>query len=56
MHYLNKPNKADVLTDYFQALEGKLHYKHWYFGYYHYYLQTDEKHSVLYDDIIKLDE
>ena len=36
VHYLNKPSKADVLTDYFQALEGKLHYKHWYFGHYHY--------------------
>ena len=56
VHYLNKPSKADVLTDYFQILEGKLHYKHWYFGHYHYYLQADEKHTVLYNDIIKLDE
>ena len=55
VHYLNKPSKADVLTDYFQALEGKLHYKHWYFGHYHYYLQADEKHTVLYNDIIKLE-
>lgn len=56
VHYLNKPSKADILTDYFQKLEGKLQYKHWYFGHYHYYLQTDEKHTVLYDDIVKLDE
>ena len=56
VHYLNKPSKADVLTDYFQALEGKLHYKHWYFGHYHCCLQADEKHTVLYDDIFKLDE
>ena len=56
MHYLNKQSKADILTDYFQKLEGKLQYKHWYFGHYHYCLQADEKHTVLYNDIIKLDE
>ena len=41
----------DVLTDYFQELEEKLQYGHWYFGHYHMDWQLDEKHTVVYRGI-----
>lgn len=48
--------KADVLTDYLQELEGKLEYKHWFFGHYHMELDIDNKHSLLYHAIVPLEE
>ena len=46
----------DILTEYFQELEGKIEYKHWYFGHYHQDMKIDGKHTVLYHGIIALDE
>ncbi len=48
--------EADVLTDYFQNLEGKLTYRHWYFGHYHDDKQVDDKHTLLYHFVVKPDE
>ena len=48
--------EPDILTDYFEQIEKKLKYKHWYFGHYHRNQHIDEKHTVLYQPIIKLDE
>lgn len=45
---------TDILTDYFEKLESKLAYKHWYFGHYHSDLNVDEKHSLLYHGIVQL--
>lgn len=45
---------ADILTDYFQTLEEKLTYRHWYFGHYHDDKPVDEKHTLLYHFITKL--
>lgn len=46
--------KKDVLTDYFDELEGKLRYKCWFCGHYHVNLQLDDRHMVLYEDIVRL--
>jgi hypothetical protein len=46
--------KSDVLTQYFDVLEDKLVYKHWYFGHYHVNESVDNKHTVLYDYVIRL--
>ena len=46
---------TDVLIDYFETLEEKLEYKHWYFGHYHMDMNVDEKHSLLYHGMIPLD-
>ena len=48
--------EADRLTDYFQELEEKLEYKHWYFGHYHKDLNIDKKHTLLYFGMIRLDK
>ncbi len=45
----------DILTDYFEELEGKLAYKHWYFGHYHDDEEIDEKHTLLYYAIVELE-
>lgn len=45
----------DLLTDYLQEIEEKLQYKHWFFGHYHMDLRVDEKHTLLYYEILELD-
>lgn len=47
--------ETDRLTDYFDVLEDKLDFKHWYFGHYHIDREVDEKHRVLYEDVIQID-
>lgn len=46
--------KPDLLTDYLQELEEKIHYQHWYFGHYHRDVNIDDKHTLLYEGMIKL--
>lgn len=48
--------KADKLTDYFDEIEEKLQYIHWFLGHYHMDKKIDEKHSVLYQTIISLED
>lgn len=52
--FLDYPD--DRLTDYFDRLEKKLRYKRWYCGHYHVHIDIDNKHTVLYHEMIKLDE
>lgn len=52
--YNNSCNN-DILTDYFEELEDKLQYKKWFCGHYHKDIQIDEKHIVLYHDIIPIE-
>ena len=47
---------ADLLTDYLEILEQKLHYKHWYFGHYHRDCQPDERHTLVYYAILPLEQ
>jgi len=46
--------EQDSLTQYFHFIEQDIKYKHWYFGHYHEDLNIDEKHTCLYDSIIKI--
>ena len=43
----------DALTAFFDELE-EIDYQHWYFGHYHMDKEVDEKHTVLYNKIIRL--
>lgn len=47
-----KDGTRDILTDYFDELEEKLMYRHWFCGHYHENLRLDERHTVIYTDII----
>ena len=46
----------DLLTDYLETLEQKLHYRHWYFGHYHWDCQPDDKHTLVYYAILPLEQ
>jgi predicted phosphodiesterase len=51
----NKKYTGDILTEYFEKIEDKLKFKHWYFGHYHMNKMLDDKHTVLYEDIVTID-
>lgn len=44
----------DRLTDFLDELEDKLEFKHWYFGHMHQDRDCDEKHTLLYNEIVEL--
>lgn len=46
--------ETDRLTDFLDELEDRLSYKRWYYGHFHRDMDADEKHVVLYDDIVAL--
>ena len=54
--YSTKLYEEDILTKYFDELEDKMNYKRWYCGHYHLNMDVDEKHTVLYETIVPLDE
>lgn len=45
---------ADKLTNYFEKIERKIQYKQWYFGHYHADARIDDKHTLIYKEIIAL--
>ena len=48
-------HEKDILTAYFDELETMLQYKHWFCGHYHVNLTLDERHTVLYQQLIALE-
>lgn len=54
--YMPRFYKPDILTDYFEELEQKLQYKQWYSGHYHINSNVDDKHTILYEKIIPIEE
>lgn len=53
MKYIKEKNE---LNDYFDMLQDKLQYKHWYSGHLHCNETVMEKHTVLYEKIIRIGE
>ncbi len=49
-----KTYPADLLTDFFEELKGKLSYQKWFFGHYHMDKQVDDKHFAVFDSVVKL--
>lgn len=45
---------TDVLTEFLDMLEDKLSYRHWYYGHFHRDADPDERHTVLYDEVVRL--
>lgn len=48
--------EADVLTEYFKELEEVVQYKHWYFGHYHDYADIGENHTLIYREIVPIED
>ncbi len=46
--------ERDILTDYFDGLESTLCFKHWFCGHYHEDLELDDRHTILYENIVSL--
>lgn len=46
----------DHLTNFLDCIRDNVQYKHWYFGHFHEDKQIDDKHSMLYNKIIKIGE
>ena len=44
----------DRLNEWFDTLEDQLSYRQWYFGHYHADAQLDERHRLLYRDIVRV--
>lgn len=59
IEYKGEKYRAVIKRNYFQtnyyAVIVKL-YKHWYFGHFHIDEDIDDKHTVLYNSIIKIGE
>ena len=53
-------NKIDIdngefeLNEYFDNIEKNIEFTHWYFGHLHRDMEIDEKHTILYQNIIKI--
>lgn len=47
---------TDELTDFFDELEDRLGFEHWFFGHFHNDSQLDGRHSVLYQSIVDVED
>lgn len=53
MYYQKENNQ---LNNFFDIIDKKLQYKHWYFGHFHRDQQIDDKHTVVYNNIILINK
>lgn len=49
-------NESNILTQFFNAIEEKVAFKHWYCGHYHMDKEIDNKHTICYNSLIKLED
>ena len=54
IEHMVRHKESDILTDWFESIEDKVDFKHWYFGHYHIDKEIDDKHTALYNKVIKL--
>lgn len=47
--------QPDILTDYFNGIEKKLQFSHWYFGHYHNNANVADKYTLLYNALIPIE-
>lgn len=45
----------DRLTDFLSYVDAFVDFKHWYCGHFHRYIKVDDKHTLVYEQIIKID-
>ena len=56
IQYRINPNFShDMATNFLFTVDKQLEFTHWYFGHYHIDREIDDKHTALYQDVIKLD-
>lgn len=52
--FSEKAYPSNILTDYFDVIDRILDFKYWFSGHYHISIEYDEKHYLIYNNIIKL--
>ena len=50
----NRHNEADPLTDFLQEVKERARYHYWLFGHYHDNRAIDEKHILLWEQIVQV--
>lgn len=48
-------NKSNKIRNFFSVIDSKLTYRQWFFGHHHPNLEIDNRHTLLYDKIIKIE-
>lgn len=48
--------ERDKLTDFLESLERRLSYRRWYFGHFHKDRELDDRHTLLYQRVVRLGE
>ena len=51
---INRHNKVDPLTDFLQEIQEKAQYHYWLFGHYHGNQAIDNKHILLWEQIVQV--
>ena len=54
MEKIDEDDQANRLTAFFTELDDVIAYKHWFFGHYHMDKSIDDKHTLVYNNIIEL--
>lgn len=54
MNELNQVGSIDRLTDFLTEIEMTVDYKQWYFGHFHGDMVVDDKHTLLYQNVIEM--
>ncbi|HCL4559305.1 metallophosphatase [Clostridium botulinum] len=49
-----QPKPEENLNKYLEIIEGKVDFKHWYFGHFHEDIEIDSKHTLVFEKIIKI--
>lgn len=49
-----QPKPEDAVNKYLQIIEEKVKFRKWYFGHFHEDIEIDEKHTLLFEKIIKI--
>lgn len=54
MKKMNYIKEDTALNGFFDILQGKLQYKHWYFGHFHEDINIDDRHTAVFTKVMKI--
>ena len=51
---MNRHNEADHLTEFLEMVDRRLEYEYWFFGHFHDNRSVDQKHILLWEQIVQI--
>ena len=51
---MDRHNEADHLTEFLEMVDRKLEYQYWFFGHFHDNRSVDQKHILLWEQIVQI--